>query len=270
MQYAHLAVVMPAYNEAEGIGGFIDEIRSAVAPLAERITFVVADDRSTDVTATALAGIADVDVQTQPANRGHGPTALAAYRAGLALSPDAVVHVDGDGQFVGSEIAATVRALSRSGADVVHGVRHSRTDAWYRRVLTACVRLLIATFVGRGVPDVNTPLRVYRPEALRILVNAVPSDALVPHVHFSLAEVRAGLAVRYLRVRSIPRRGASSTGTMWGRVSRPSLPPRKLVLFAVDALREVWSWSLRPGAPLRALALEGPDPAGAAVGSGSS
>ena len=48
MQYAHLAVVMPAYNEAEGIGGFIDEIRAAVAPLAERVTFIVADDRSTE------------------------------------------------------------------------------------------------------------------------------------------------------------------------------------------------------------------------------
>ncbi|WP_460004999.1 glycosyltransferase family 2 protein [Microbacterium xylanilyticum] len=269
MQYAHLAVVMPAYNEAEGIGGFIDEIRAAVAPLAERVTFVIADDRSTDGIATALAGIADVDVQVQPANRGHGPTALAAYRAGLALAPDAIVHVDGDGQFLGAEIAAAARALADTGADVVHGVRHSRTDAWYRRILTACVRLLIATFVGRGVPDVNTPLRVYRPEGLQLLVNAVPSDALVPHVHFSLAEVRAGLAVRYLRVRSIPRRGSSSTGTMWGRVTRPSLPPKKLVRFAIDALREVWTWSLRPGAPLRALSLEGPDRVRTDDGSGS-
>jgi glycosyltransferase involved in cell wall biosynthesis len=258
VQYAHLAVVMPAYNEVEGIGGFIDEMRTALAPLAERVTFVVADDRSTDGTAEALSGIDDVRVETQPANRGHGPTALAAYRSGLALDPDALVHVDGDGQFLGSEIAATVRALSRTGADVVHGVRRDRTDAWYRRVLTGCVRLLIAVFVGRGVPDVNTPLRAYRPEAVRMLVNAVPTDALVPHVHFSLAEVRAGLAVRYLRVRSIPRRGASATGTMWGSLARPSLPPKKLVLFALNALREAWSWSLRPGAPLRAVAFEGP------------
>ncbi|MDQ4214224.1 glycosyltransferase family 2 protein [Microbacterium capsulatum] len=253
MQYAHLAVVMPAYNEVEGIGGFIDEIRDAVAPLAARVTFVVADDRSTDGTADALSGIADVRVETQPANRGHGPTALAAYRAGLALDPDALVHVDGDGQFIGSEIADVVRALQSTGADVVHGVRRGRTDAWYRRALTACVRLLIAASVGHGVPDVNTPLRAYRPASLRILVDAVPAEALVPHVHFSLAEVRAGLSVRYLRVRSIPRRGASSTGTMWGKVARPSLPPKKLVLFARDALREVWRCSLRPGAPLRRI-----------------
>ncbi|GAA4485772.1 glycosyltransferase family 2 protein [Microbacterium panaciterrae] len=253
MQYAHLAVVMPAYNEAEGIRGFIDEIRSAVAPLAERVTFVVADDRSTDGTPAALADADDVRVETQPANRGHGPTALAAYRAGLALDPDALLHVDGDGQFLGSEIAAAVRALASTGADVVHGVRRDRTDAWYRRVLTACVRLLIAAAVGHGIPDVNTPLRVYRPDVVRMLVGAVPSDALVPHVHFSLAEVRAGLSVRYLHVRSIPRRGASATGTMWGKVSRPSLPPKKLVLFALHALGEVWRWSLRPGAPLRGV-----------------
>ncbi len=120
--------------------------------------------------------------------------------------------------------------------------------------LTACVRLLIAIAVGRGIPDVNTPLRAYRPDAVRMLLGAVPSDALVPHVHFSLAEVRGGLGVRYLRVRSIPRRGASASGTMWGTLARPSLPPRRLVLFARDALREVWCWSLRPGAPLRGVA----------------
>ncbi|MGN8026938.1 glycosyltransferase family 2 protein [Microbacterium sp. 22242] len=260
MHYAHLAVVMPAYNEAEGIGGFIDEIRTAVAPLAERVTFVVADDRSTDGTPGSLAGRDDVQVLIQPANRGHGPTALAAYRAGLALAPDALVHVDGDGQFIGTEIAAAVRALSETGADAVHGVRRERSDAWYRQALTACVRLLIAVAVGRGIPDVNTPLRVYRPDAVRMLVGAVPSGALVPHVHFSLAEARAGLTVRYVRVRSIPRRGASATGTMWGRAARPSVPPKRLVLFAWHALVEAWRWSLRPGAPLRAVEFRTPQP----------
>ncbi|WP_295014303.1 glycosyltransferase family 2 protein [uncultured Microbacterium sp.] len=254
MPYAHLAVVMPAYNEAEGIAGFIDEIRRAVAPLAERVTFVVVDDRSADRTAAVLAGVDDVQVDSRPVNRGHGPTALVAYRRGLALHPDVLVHVDGDGQFLGSDLAAAVRALGRTGASVVHGVRRHRTEAWHRRVLTLCVRLLIASWVGRGIPDVNTPLRAYRPDAAQLLVDLVPSDALVPHVHFSLAEARAGLDVRYLPVQSIPRRGSEATGTMWGRAARPSLPPKRLLLFARDALRETWAWSLRPGAPLRTVA----------------
>ncbi|UNK70132.1 glycosyltransferase family 2 protein [Microbacterium sp. H1-D42] len=253
MPVAHLVIVMPAYNEAEGIGGFIDEIRDHVAPLAGKVSFVVADDRSTDATVATLQAIDDVDVHPQAANRGHGPTALAAYRAGLAAGPDLLIHVDGDGQFVGPDFTRLVLAVESTGADVVHGVRHSRTDAWYRRVLTGCVGMLVAVAAGRRVPDVNTPLRAYRPAPLQELLDAVPADASIPHVHFSLAEARAGFTVRYLSVRSIPRRGESTSGTMWGGGVKRMLPPQRLRKFAVTALAEAWQLSLRPGAPLRSI-----------------
>ncbi|GAA2462846.1 glycosyltransferase family 2 protein [Agromyces soli] len=253
MPVAHLVIAMPAYNEAEGIRGFIDEVRQQLAPIASRLTFVIADDRSTDGTAETLAELDDVVVQRQPANRGHGPTALAAYRAGLALEPDVLVHVDGDGQFLGPDFVRLVAALLEEDADVVHGVRGGRTDPWYRRILTAAVSVLVALAASRRIPDVNTPLRAYRPAALQVLVAAVPQEATVPHVHFSLAEARGGFVVRYVRVRSIPRRGESATGTMWGGVGRVTLPPKRLRRFAGSALRELWSLSLRPGAPLRAV-----------------
>lgn len=251
MPVPHLVIVMPAYNEAEGICGFIDEIREHVKALTDRVTFVVADDRSTDATVATLQGVADVQIEAQPANRGHGPTALAAYRAGVALQPDLLVHVDGDGQFIGPDFARIIRAAQSTGADVVHGVRHSRTDPWYRRMLTGAVGLLIAAAAGRRVPDVNTPLRAYRPQALAMLLAAVPTELLVPHVHFSLAEARWGLMVRYLPVKSIPRRGASTSGTMWGGGVKALVPPPRLRQFARDALAEAWRLSLRPGAPLR-------------------
>lgn len=257
MPYSHLAIVMPAYNEVEGIRGFIDEIRENVAPLADRVSFFIADDRSTDDTAHVFDDVTDVDVQTQPVNRGHGPTALAAYRAGLASAPDALVHVDGDGQFLGTDFVRLLNALSSTGADVVHGVRDGRTDPWYRRVLTGAVGLLIAAASGRRIPDVNTPLRAYRPDALQVLLDAVPADVAVPHVHFSLAEARGGFTVRYVRVASIPRRGESTSGTMWGRAASVRLPPKRLREFAVAALGEVWQLSLRPGAALRSIRFTG-------------
>lgn len=253
MTVTHLAIVMPAYNEAEGIRGFIDEIRDHVAPLAGRVSFHVADDRSTDDTAHAFDGVSDVDLQTQPENRGHGPTALAAYRLGLAAEPDLLIHVDGDGQFLGTDFARLISAMESTSADIMHGVRDGRTDPWYRKVLTACVGLLIAAASGRRIPDVNTPLRAYRPTAVRTLVDALPANASVPHVHFSLAEARAGFTVRYLRVASIPRRGESQSGTMWGRAAGVRLPPKRLRQFAVAALKEVWMLSLKPSAPLRRI-----------------
>ena len=249
----HLVVVKPAYNEAEGIRGFIEELRTHLEPLASRVGFVVADDRSSDGTAAALAGVEGVIVETQPTNRGHGPTALAAYRAGLALEPDLLVHVDGDGQFLGEDFPRVMSAMQRTGADVVDGVRTGRTDPWYRRMLSAGVGTLIALAAGRRIPDVNTPLRAYRPRTVAALVDAVPADAAIPHVHFSLAEARGGLTVRYVTVRSIPRRGESASGTMWGQGARVSLPPKRLRRFALSALSEAWRVSLRPGAPLRRL-----------------
>lgn len=253
MTVTHLAIVMPAYNEAEGIRGFIDEIRDHVAPLAGRVSFFIADDQSTDATAHVVDGVADVDVQTQPANRGHGPTALAAYRLGLASAADLIVHADGDGQFLGADFVRLIRAIDTASADVVHGVRGGRTEPWYRRMLTACVGLMIAAASGRRIPDVNTPLRAYRPAALRALVDAVPADAAVPHVHFSLAEARGGFEVRYVRVASIPRRGQSQSGTMWGRAAGVRFPSKRLRQFAVAPLREAWMLSLRPSAPLRGI-----------------
>src|SRR6218665_1987488 len=108
----HIVVVMPAYNEADGIGGFLAEIHEHLAPLTTQLEIIVADDRSTDATATVVAdlGIPGVRAETQPRNRGHGPTALAAYRAGLRTDADLIVHVDGDGQFQGSDIARVIAA----------------------------------------------------------------------------------------------------------------------------------------------------------------
>lgn len=252
MPTSHLVVVMPAYNEAEGLPGFIDEIRSHLKPHVEQLSFVVADDRSTDETVKILYGLQDPDLHVEPQsiNRGHGPTALAAYRAGLALHPDVVIHVDGDGQFIGEDFPKLLGALA-PGIDVVRGVRQNRTDPWFRKVLTACVRGIVSTAAGKWQPDVNTPMRAYRPEMLRMLINAVPEHANVPHVHFSLAEARAKLVAVNVPVESIPRRGSNETGTMWGQIAAPKLPPKRLRQFTRLAAVELWQVSLRPGAPTR-------------------
>lgn len=253
---------MPAYNEADGIAGFLQEIHDDLAAPGRRLDVIVADDRSTDATAEVIGrlGIEGVTVQTQSRNRGHGPTALAAYRAGLATGASVIVHVDGDGQFTGRDLARVAAALESESADVVHGVRRGRDDPWYRRALSAGLRIVIRPFARRAVPDINTPLRAYRAEVLCELVDAAGPDAIVPHVHFSLAEARAGLRVRYVGVRSLPRRGAEQTGTMWGTPGRRTvavLPPRRLRSFAGAALIELWQVSLRPAAPMRRMTVAG-------------
>lgn len=249
----HLAIVMPAHNEAEGLPSFLRDIREHTHQLAETLSIIVVDDRSTDATPHVLAQLApsipNLTVITSEVNRGHGPTALAAYRAGLALEPDAIVHVDGDGQFVGRDFALLVGGLE-AGADVVHGVRQQRTDPWFRKLITGLVGSVVALVVRHRVPDVNTPLRAYRPAVITRLLQECPPNALVPHVHFSLAERRLGFDVRYVRVLSIPRRGGEAHGTMFGRGAVPlvssMLPSRRLLTFIRSAAAELWRHSLWP------------------------
>lgn len=240
----HVAVVIPAFNEAEALPSFLAEIRASFAAVGRSVTLIVVDDASTDDTSSAAAPLADV--VRAPVNRGHGPTALAAYAEGLRSGAGTVVHVDGDGQFYGDDIARVAVALDRAEADVVHGVRRGRTDPWFRRCLSGLVRFAVMLLCGRSVPDVNTPLRAYHPDMLQLLVDGVPDGALVPHVHFSIAEARERLRVRYVSVESIPRRGAVSQGTMWGAGrTRVVLPPGRLVRFAARAFAELWRVDIR-------------------------
>lgn len=249
-----VVVVIPAYNEAEALPSFLAEIRASFDAVQTPVSLVVLDDASTDDTATAAADFAEV--VRAPRNRGHGPTALAAYAEGLRDAAAVIVHVDGDGQFYGDDIARVALALDDADADVVHGVRRGRTDPWFRRALSGLVRFAVLVLCGRSVPDVNTPLRAYRPSTLETLVAGVPVDSLVPHVHFSIAEARSGLRMRYVGVESIPRRALAVQGTMWGEGrSRQVLPPRRLVGFAARALAELWRVDVvtaRPGRRARA------------------
>lgn len=251
----HVALVMPAFNEQDGIVGFLDELSEALSPLTCMLDVVVVDDHSTDDMPARLDEYAaahdHVHIVHAEQNRGHGPTALRAYRTGLECDPDYIVFVDGDGQFIGEDVARALKLAEAVDCDVVHGVRKGRTDPWYRMALTKALGGVVALAAGGHVPDVNTPLRVYKANVVRWLLTLIPQDAEVPHVHFSLAETRAHLRRASLPVRSIPRRGATEQGSMWGGKAVPKLPPARLRSFVCSASGELWQYSLKPGSSQR-------------------
>lgn len=234
-----VAVVMPAWNEAEGIAGFLTEL--AVELARWDVTFVVVDDCSSDGTAAAAKSVQSsgirVDVQTNERNLGHGPSTIRALRLGLALSPDAIVALDGDGQFVGSDVAVVVEKLLTSQADVVEGVRRERNDPIYRRTVSAATRGLVWARSHRLPADANTPLRAYGPQVLERLLAVIPAEAATPNLLISAVCRRSGLRVMELPVRSIPRRGTDQQGSTW-KNRRKSLPSRRFIDFCVGATRE--------------------------------
>lgn len=234
-----VTVVMPAWNEESGIAEFVREIATSLAPSSS--AFVVIDDASTDGTASAVRALLaegiDVAVLTNLSNLGHGPSTVRALTEGLARDAVAVVSIDGDGQFSGADVARIVRALLESDADVVEGVRVNRDDPWFRIAASAATRALVWTRCWRLPRDANTPLRAYRPGALRRLLGAVPPEAMTPNLIISALSRRLSLDVVELPVYSQPRRGASSVGTTWG-AARTALPSRRFLSFCVKATAE--------------------------------
>src|ERR1700683_1957247 len=93
-----VAVAIPAYNEADGIAGFLQEIDRALSPLVASLRLVVVDDCSTDGTGQAVTNAAErldatVELMSNRSTRGHGPTLMTAYRQALQGEPDYVLQV---------------------------------------------------------------------------------------------------------------------------------------------------------------------------------
>lgn len=230
---------MPAWNEAEGLPGFILELNQALADVNPR--FVVVDDCSTDQTSQELQTLANSGIYIQlhrnPVNEGHGPSTLTALRLGLNLNVESVVAIDGDGQFLASDVARILRKLQTSGAQVVEGVRVSRGDPVYRRLVSLATRLLVASRAHTLPRDANTPLRAYRVATLNALLASIPPQAATPNLLISALSRRQGLQIVELEVLSIPRRGSDSSGTTWGKTQR-NLPNRRFLKFCRSALVE--------------------------------
>ncbi|MFH5824212.1 glycosyltransferase family 2 protein [Georgenia sp. AZ-5] len=244
-----IAVVMPAYNEADGIGSFLTELHESLAEY--ETTFVVVDDASKDDTAGAVEACArtgvPVTVHRNEANSGHGPSTLRALRAGVALQTDLVVAVDGDGQFTGADVARVVAAALERGVEIAEGVRRHREDPVFRRATTVTTRALVGVRCHHLPRDANTPLRVYRTSTLRRLLDVVPPNAITPNLLISAITRRWDLTIREVEVACLPRRGATEAGTTWGQ-RRRSLPSKRFLMFCRDAAIEWVSTSPRRAA----------------------
>lgn len=241
----HLAVAIPAYNEADGIAGFLTELAGALAGEAGRVSLVVADDVSTDDTLSVVQSVSDLPsgveiiIDEGAVNGGHGPTVVRAYRRCLDLGADVIAQVDGDGQFEADDFAPLLEAV-RTGADVATGRRVARVDPWFRVVLSRLLVILGRLAFGARRADVNCPFRVYRAPVLADLLGDIDADALVPHVLLTMLETRRGVAHVEIEVRHRVRRGEEATGTMW----QGGAAVWRLARFATRALREVLRFGL--------------------------
>ena len=234
-----VAVVMPAWNEVEGIEEFVGELASALDEWSP--CFVIVDDASTDATWDRVTGLSesslDIRAVRNTTNLGHGPSTVKGLELAIPLAFDAVLAIDGDGQFRGQDVARVVRTLFDDQVEVVEGVRVGRDDPFFRKWVSLCTRILIWSRSKQWPKDANTPLRAYRPSTLSQLLDAIPTGAATPNLLISATCRRWGTPILEVQVASIPRRGSTAEGSTWG-ARRRSIPSRRFVSFCAQATRE--------------------------------
>jgi glycosyltransferase involved in cell wall biosynthesis len=202
-----LSVVVPAFEEAEAIGGTVLALRQALDTVAAYggVEIVVVDDGSADGTAaSARAAGADV-VVVHPRNSGKG----AAVRSGvLASHGRTIVFTDADQSYSPDQIPGLV-SLVEEGWDVVVGSRrHTDTTTLVRagrlrEIGGRAINLLTRAVLLGEYRDTQCGLKAFRSDAARLIFTRTRVDGfafdvevfhLVERYHLSLTEVPVTIA----------------------------------------------------------------------------
>jgi|688.fasta_scaffold26855_7 dolichol-phosphate mannosyltransferase len=234
-----IVITMPIYNEEQGVGEFIDEIFSFLT--SYKIVFIVVNDCSTDRTIEKIEELRQRGIEIQLLNNqhnvGHGMSTRRGLEEALNLKSDLIISVDGDGQFLGEEIAEIIKISIENPGCVVEGVRKNRSEPYYRKIVTNLTRVLVMTRTFKPVGDANTPLRAYPPVILRKILGLVPNKALIPNLFISVISRLMKIEVIERDVTSLSRRGQTSEGVTWGHTRR-NVPPKRYVVFCLKAIRQ--------------------------------
>jgi glycosyltransferase involved in cell wall biosynthesis len=191
-------VVIPAFNEEEGIASVVAGVRSAG-------TFrevLVVDDGSSDLTAERAQG-AGARVVRHPYNKGNG----AAVKTGIREAKgEVVLLMDADGQHDPAEIPKLVEPIGLH--DLVIGARAARDQSLSRALGNAVFRSLAGWLTGRPIPDLTSGFRAARRDRLLDILHLLPNGFSYPTTS-CLAFLKAGHNVTFVPVTARSRVGKS-------------------------------------------------------------
>ena len=196
---ASTSVIVPAFNEAEAIGGVVAALRAG----ADWHEVIVVDDGSSDQTGER-ARQAGAIVVRHPYNKGNG----AAVKSGIRRATgEHVLIVDGDGQHRPGDAARLVSRLADY--DLVIGARSSATQATLaRRLGNAALNGFAGYLAGRRIPDLTSGFRAARRTCLLEFLHLLPNGFSTPTTT-TMAFLKAGYSVAFEPIEAERRTGQS-------------------------------------------------------------
>jgi hypothetical protein len=165
-----VAILVPAYNEAESIGQVLDLMPDEVCGVATEV--LVVDDGSRDGTGDVAAEHGAV-VARHVINRGGGAALRTGYRLMVDSGAEVVVTLDADGQHLPSEMERLVKPVLDGEVDVAHGSRvlgEADDNHFSRELGIVFFNRLVSLITRTKVSDCSNGYRAVRATALPQLV----------------------------------------------------------------------------------------------------
>ena len=165
-----IAILIPAYNEADNIGTVLGQIPAAVCGVGTEV--LVVDDGSRDGTGDVAAehGAA---VARHVTNRGGGAALRTGYRLMVESGALIVVTLDADGQHRPDEMERLVKPILDGEVDMAHGSRvlgHADRNHFARELGIVFFNRLVSTITRTHVTDCSNGYRAVRTTVLPQLV----------------------------------------------------------------------------------------------------
>jgi hypothetical protein len=228
-----VAVVIAAYNEADGIPGVLPTLPDQVCGLHADV--IVVDDGSSDGTAQALVGSRALVVAC-PRNRGQGAALRLGYRVAREHGAAYIITTDADGQYDVADFPTVLAPILEGRADFVSGSRtlgHQHTLDKVRRLGVHVFGWLATLLTGRRLTDTSFGLRAMRSEVTEAVTLNQPQ--------YQSSELLLGVLAHGFRVLEVP-------GTMHVRTAGASKKGRNLVYGSSYARVMTGTW-WREGCP---------------------
>jgi len=160
-----VTAMFPCYNDAATIGGLVDDVHDALAPLVDDLEVVVVNDGSRDGSREVLDTLQLerpwLRVIHHEQNRGYGGALISGFEA---ARNEWIFYTDGDAQYDASEAAQLVQLAEQMAleVDVVQGYKISRGDPMHRKVIGRAYHHVVKVLFRLPGRDTDCDFRLFR------------------------------------------------------------------------------------------------------------
>ncbi len=162
MKLSGVSAMFPCYNDANTIGGLIDDVHAALLPLVDQLEVIVVNDGSSDGSREVLDSAATsrpwLRVIHHEHNRGYGGALISGF---AAAQYDWIFYTDGDAQYDAKEASVLV-PLATDDVDIVQGFKIGRGDALYRKVIGRTYHHVVKLLFRLPARDTDCDFRLFR------------------------------------------------------------------------------------------------------------